>query len=113
MDGEVTFEDEIAAVLDLADGVEATQVHGGPFSPRELRTQHQGPVFQALPDQFRGEAVSGGLQGLGISHRQKGIVVFAEGEVLPVQFVFDEVVTVQAVGGLKGKEAGDPHDHRS
>ena len=52
MDGEVAFEDEIAAVLDLADGVEAAQVQGGPLPPGELRTQHQGPVFQALPDHF-------------------------------------------------------------
>src|SRR5207245_7613686 len=28
MDGKVAFEDEIAAVLDLADGIEAPQVHG-------------------------------------------------------------------------------------
>src|SRR5438105_3965131 len=113
MDGEVALEDEIATVLDLADGVEATQVHGGPLPPGELRTQHQGRVFKALPDYFRGEAVSGRLQGFGINHGQEGIVVFAEGDALPVQFVFDEAVTVQAVGGVKREEAGDPHDHRS
>ena len=31
----------------------------------------------------------------------------------PVQFVFDEAMAVQTVGGLKGKEAGHAHDHRS
>src|SRR6202049_3534684 len=57
MDGEGGLEEEIATVLDLADGVEAPQVHRGPLPPGELRTQHQGPVFQALPNHFRGEAV--------------------------------------------------------
>src|SRR5438477_10837481 len=113
VDGKVALEDEIATVLDLADGVEAPQVHRGPLPPGELRTQHQGPVFEALPNHFRGEAVSGRLQGFGINHGQEGIVVFAEGDALPVQFVFDEAVTVQAVGGVKREEAGDPHDHRS
>src|SRR5437867_11023107 len=80
MDGEVAFEDEIAAVLDLTNSIEAPQVHGGPLPPGKFRTQHQGPVFQALPDHFRCEAVSGGLYGLGIKHRQKGVVVFAEGD---------------------------------
>jgi len=37
-DGEVAFEDEVATVLDLADGIEAPQVHGGSLPPGELRT---------------------------------------------------------------------------
>jgi len=113
IDGKVTLEDEIAAVLDLADGIEASQVHSGSLPPGKLRAQHQGPVFQALPDHFRGEAVRGGLQSIGISHGQEGVIVFAEEEASPVQFVFDEAVTVQTVRGLKREKAGDPHDHRS
>src|SRR5438874_9954916 len=113
MDGEVALEDEIATVLDLADGVEATQVHGDPLPPGELRTQHQGPVFKALPDYFRSEAFRGGLQGLGIGHGQKGVITLSERDASPVQFVFNEAVAIQTVGGLKRKEAGDPHDHRS
>jgi hypothetical protein len=113
MDGKVALEDEIPAVLDLTDGVEAPQVHGGSLPPGELGAQHQGPVFQALADHFRGEAVRGGLQGLGIRHGQEGIVVFTKADSSPVQFVFDETVAVQAIGGVKRKEAGDPHDHRS
>src|SRR5207249_3509037 len=34
MDGEVAFEDEIAAVLDLTNSIEAPQVHGGPHDHR-------------------------------------------------------------------------------
>jgi hypothetical protein len=113
MDREVALEDEIAAILDLADGVEAPQVHGGSLAPGELGAQHQGPIFQALPNHFRRQAVRGSLQGFGIVHGQEGVVVFAEGDALPVQFVFEEAVGVQTGGGLKGKEAGHAHDHRS
>src|SRR5437667_12489420 len=73
MDGKVALEDEIATVLDLADGVEATQVHGGPLPPGELRTQHQGPVLKQLPNHLRGEAVSRRMQGFGINHGQGGM----------------------------------------
>src|SRR5215470_10643241 len=111
MDGEVAFENEIAAILHLTDGVEAPQIHGGALSPGELRTQQQGPTLQALPNHLRRQAVGGGLQGLGILDGQEGVVAFAEGEALPVQFVFDEAVAVQTVRGLKGKEAGHAHDH--
>src|SRR5215467_344839 len=61
MDGEMAFENEVAAILHLADSVKAPQVHGGSLSLGELRTQHQGPVFQALSDHFGGQAVRGGL----------------------------------------------------
>src|ERR1035438_9436789 len=39
VDGEVAFEDEIAGVLDLVDGVEAVQIHRAPLPLGELRTQ--------------------------------------------------------------------------
>src|SRR5215472_16978678 len=35
MDGKVAFENEVAAIFHLADGVEAPQVHGGPLSAGE------------------------------------------------------------------------------
>ena len=50
MDGEVAFVDEIAAILNLLDGEEAAQVHGRTLAPGELRAEHQGPVFEPLPD---------------------------------------------------------------
>src|SRR5438128_2167010 len=54
MDGEVAFEDEIAAVLDLTDGIEASQVHGGPLPPGEFRTQHQGSSIPGAPGSLAG-----------------------------------------------------------
>src|SRR5215470_9168661 len=43
MDGEVAFENEVPAILHLAHGVEAPQVHGGSLTPGELGAQQQGP----------------------------------------------------------------------
>ena len=48
--GKLTFEDEVAAVLDLGDGVEAAQVYPLTFLVGELRSQDQRPVVQTLPD---------------------------------------------------------------
>src|SRR5215469_1419114 len=61
MDGEVAFENEIAAILHLTDGVEAPPVHGGSLTPGELGAQQQGPMLQALPNHLRRQAVGGGL----------------------------------------------------
>ena len=61
MDGEVAFEDEIAAVLGLVDGVEARQIHRGAFLLGKLRAQDQSPVIQLFPHDFRAEPVGGGL----------------------------------------------------
>ena len=53
--GEVALEDEIAAVLDLVDGVEPVQIHRAPLPFGELRAQQQRPVVQALADHLTGE----------------------------------------------------------
>ena len=54
MNGEVAFEDEIAAVLDLVDGVKAAEIDGGALALGELRTQNQSPVLQARTNDIRG-----------------------------------------------------------
>ncbi|MBV9268266.1 MAG: hypothetical protein JO061_19010 [Acidobacteriaceae bacterium] len=36
---ESTFEDEVAAILDLTDGIEAAQIHGGALTPGKFRAQ--------------------------------------------------------------------------
>src|ERR1700674_1927057 len=46
VNGEVAFENEISAVLDLRDGVEAGQAHLLAFLLGELGPQDQGPVVQ-------------------------------------------------------------------
>src|SRR5215467_11383253 len=53
VNGEMALEDEVAAVLDLVDGVEAAEIHSGALALGELRTQNQSPVFQASPNDIR------------------------------------------------------------
>lgn len=48
--GKWCFEDEVAAILHLADGVEAAEVHGRPLAPGELRPQDERPVVEPLAD---------------------------------------------------------------
>src|SRR4051794_9894632 len=50
VDREMTFENEIAAVFDLRDGVETRQVHLSPFPFGELGSQDQGPVIELFAD---------------------------------------------------------------
>ena len=61
VDGEVAFEDEVAAVLDLRDGVEARQVHLAAFLFGELRPQDECPVIELLADDLRAQPVGGCL----------------------------------------------------
>src|SRR3954452_16885317 len=50
VDLEMTFENEIAAVFDLRDGVETRQVHLSPFPLGELGSHHQGQVIERFRD---------------------------------------------------------------
>ena len=61
VDGEVAFEDEVPAVLDLGDGVEPRQVHLAAFLFGKLRPQDEGPVVELLADDGGAQAVGGGL----------------------------------------------------
>ena len=85
VDREVAFEDKVAAVFDLGDGVEAAQVHPLAFLLGELRPQDQSPVVQTLMDDLGTEAVGRGLQGLHIVDRQEGIVVLTEADLGSIQ----------------------------
>ena len=104
---EIPPEDEITAVFDLVQRVVAPQVDGGPVFLRELRTQDQGPVIQALADPFGAEAIGGRLQRWRIGDPQKGIIVFAEWDTLALELAGDEVMTVDPVSGLERKEGAD------
>ena len=70
----------------------------------ELRPQDQGPVVEPFADDFRAQSVGGGLQRDDVVDGQEGIVVFAEADLRPLEFLFDEAVAVKIVGGLEGKE---------
>ena len=61
VDGEVAFEDEVAAVLDLRDGVEPRQVHLAAFLFGELRPQQERPVIELLADDLGAQPVGGRL----------------------------------------------------
>src|SRR5260370_735032 len=60
VDGEVAFEDEVSAVLDLRDGVEARQTHPAAFLLGELRREDEGPVIELRSDGLRAQPVGGG-----------------------------------------------------
>src|SRR6516164_11845721 len=61
VDRETPPEQEIPAVFDLVQRVLATQGDGGAVLVGELRTQHQGPIIQALADDIRTKTVGGCL----------------------------------------------------
>src|SRR3954451_5485488 len=62
VDREMTFENKIAAVFDLRDGVETRQVHLSPFPFGELRSQDQGPVIELFADDVWTQPVGSRLQ---------------------------------------------------
>ena len=80
MDRKVSLENEVAAVLDLGDGVEARQVEPLAFLGGKLRPQHKGPIIEPLADDVWAQPVSGGLQCSHVINGQEGIVVLAEAD---------------------------------
>src|SRR6266704_4073046 len=62
VDGKVSFEDEVAAILDLGDRIKAREVELLAFLGGELRPQDQGPVVEPFADDLRAQLVGGGLQ---------------------------------------------------
>src|SRR6202049_2457859 len=104
MDREVALKDEVAAVLDLPDGVKARQVHLLTLALRELRSQDQCPVVELLLNNLWAKAVGGSLQRRDVVDSQKGVIVLAEGDLGSGKFLFDEGVTIEIIGGLEGQE---------
>src|SRR5215469_2304074 len=70
VDGEVTLEDEIAAVLDLGDGIETRESHLAAFFFGKLRPQDESPVVELLADDLGTQPIGGGLESRHIIHRQ-------------------------------------------
>ena len=48
VDGEVTFEDEVAAIFDLRDRLKAREIDAFALLDGELRPQDQGPIIKPL-----------------------------------------------------------------
>ena len=104
MDREVALKDEVAAVLDLPDGVKARQVHLFTLGLRELRSQDQRPVVELLLNDLWAKPVGGSLQRRHVVDGQKCVIVFAEGDVGSLKFLFDEGVTIEIIGSMEGQE---------
>ena len=86
VDRKVALEDEVAAVLDLRDGIEAGEVDRLALPGGEFRPQQEGPVVETLADDVRAQPVGGGLQGSDIVNREKRIVVLAEADLRTGEF---------------------------
>ena len=113
-DRPMTLEDEVAAVFDLADGVETMESSAGQAFPLgELGAEDQGPIINPLLDDFGVQLVGGLLQGGGIGHREEPVVLFAEGDFLAQELPFDEVVAVEISGQGERQERADAQGHRT
>jgi hypothetical protein len=75
VDREVTLENEMPAVLDLSDGVEAGQADLLAFLLGELGSQDQGPVIELFTNDGRAEPIGSGLQSHHIVHSKEGVVI--------------------------------------
>src|SRR6266436_1516898 len=107
MNREILFENEIPTKFDLLNGVEAAQFHGLSLAFGELGTEDQGPVFQAIADDFWTQAISSGLQRLGMGDGQEGIVVLTEGDPLSEKFLLHKGMTIDVVSGVIGEKGCD------
>jgi hypothetical protein len=74
-DGEVALKDEVAAVLNLADGVEARKVHRLSLPLREFGSQKKTPIVEPLVDQIWAQPIRSRLQCLGVGNGKKSVVV--------------------------------------
>lgn len=113
MDGKGLTKDEVEAIFDLAEGIEAAEVHGFTFSFGELGAQEKGPVIKSLLQQFRGQTVGSLLESLRVVHGDKGIVFFSETDAGSAQFSFQKRVPIDIVGGLEREKGGNSQDHRT
>ena len=113
MDREVALENKIATILYLKRSVEAGQIHLLAFAFGELGSQNQSPIVESLADDVGGKPIGGGLQMGNVVNGKEGIIVLSEANCFPVQFLLHEVMAVEIVGGLKGKERTDAYRHRS
>ena len=117
MDGPTAFEDEVAAILDLANRMDAPQAAAGQtFLGGELWPQNQGPMLDALLEELSTEGVGRILKGFGIADGNEAVIVLAEWDPLAEEFSLDEIVAIKIGGDVERAEKsprGAPWDRRS
>src|SRR5215813_3039641 len=104
VDGEVAPEDQVAAVLDLLEGVVTAEIDRVAVLFGELGTDDEAPVLEPGANQPGAERIGGRLQRLGICDPQEGVVVFAKLNPGTAQLLLDEVMTVEIVGDGERQE---------
>src|SRR5580692_7491815 len=103
---EVTLENEIPAVLDLGDGVEAGQADLLALLLGKLWPQDQGPVIELFANDGRTQPIGRCLQRRHIVHGKEGVVVLAETDFGALQFLFHEGVAVEPVRCMEREKTG-------
>ena len=98
VDWKVALEDEVAAILDLPDGVKARQVNLFALPVGKLWSQDQRPIVQLLLNDLRAEPIGRSLQCRHVGDRQKRIIVLAEGNLASIELLLDEGVAIEIVG---------------
>ena len=78
VDGKVPFEDEVAAIFDLRDGIEARQLDPLALLDGEFGPEDQGPIIEPFANDVGAQFVGSGLECSDVVNRQEGIVVFAK-----------------------------------
>ena len=104
MDGKVAFEYIVEAILYLTDGIGARQPDLPALLGGELRAEDEGPIVEPLADGVGAKLIGGRLQRRDIVDSQERIVILAEGDLSPFQFLLDEGVAIEVVGGLERQE---------
>src|SRR5439155_26609359 len=97
VDGEVTFEDEVAAVFDLRDRIEAREIDALALLDGELRPQDQSPIVEPLADDGGAQFVCGRLEGGDIVNSEEGVVVLAKADLGSIELLLDVVVAVEVI----------------
>src|SRR4249919_991290 len=97
VDGEVAFEDEVAAVFDLRDRIEAREIDALALLDGELRPQDQGPIVEPLADDGGAQFVCGRLEGGDIVNSEEGVVVLAKADLGSIELLLDVAVAVEVI----------------
>ena len=107
VDGKVPFEDEVAAIFDLRDGIEARQLDPFALLDGELRPEDQGPIVEPFANDVGAQLVGGGLERSDVVNRQEGSVVLAEADLRTIELLLDETVAVEVICRLEREEGCD------
>src|ERR1700739_1469171 len=111
VDGKVPFEDEVAAIFDLRDRVEARQLDPLTLLDGEFGPEDQGPIVEPFANDVGAQSVGSGLECSDVVNRQEGIVILAEADLRTIELLLDEVVAVEVICRVEGEEGCDTHHH--